>query len=240
MFAKEPLPARASYDEPDVADKPPHIRKLPRLGPAKKDLILRTYRARLESLQAVDELVERLVDALEETGQLDRTVIVFTSDNGFFLGEHRIADGKLLPYEESIRVPLIVRGGGFPAGYTAEQPVANIDLAPTIVELTGAKPRRTMDGRSLLPLALDPSLGKDRALLVEGLSRNSAKPSYEAVRTPRWLYVEYRTGARELYDLQADPLQLRSRYNAPGLRAVRNELAQRLAKLRTCAGTSCR
>jgi arylsulfatase A-like enzyme len=240
MFANEPLPAKASYDEPEVADKPPHIRKLPRLGPAKKDLILRTYRARLESLQAVDELVGRLVDTLEETGQLGHTVVIFTSDNGFFLGEHRIVDGKLLPYEESIRVPLIVRGGGFPAGHTAEQPVANIDLAPTIVELTGAKARRTIDGRSLLPLALDPSIGKDRALLIEGLSRNPAKPSYEAIRTARWLYVEYRTGAKELYDLQTDPLQLTSRHNAPALRTVRADLARRLAKLRTCAGKSCR
>jgi arylsulfatase A-like enzyme len=240
LFGAEPLPGKASFDETDVADKPPHIRKLRSLGAAKKELILRTYRAQLESLQAVDELVERLVDTLEETGQLDRTVIVFTSDNGFFLGEHRIADGKLLPYEESIRVPLIVRGGGFPAGHTAEQPAANIDLAPTIVELTGARAKRTMDGRSLLPLALDPSLGRDRALLIEGLSRNPAKPSYQAVRTSRWLYVEYRTGARELYDLQSDPLQLRSRHNAPGLRAVRTDLARRLAKLRTCAGSSCR
>ncbi len=240
MFADEPLPAKASYDEPDVADKPPHIRRLPRLGPAKKELILRTYRARLESLQAVDDLVGRLVDVLEETGQLDRTVIVFASDNGFFLGEHRIADGKLLPYEESIRVPLIVRGGGFPAGHTAEQPVANIDLAPTLVQLTGARARRKMDGRSLLPLALDPSLGLDRSVLIEGGSRNSAKPSYEAIRTSRWLYVEYRTGARELYDLQADPLQLRSRHDAPALKAVRTDLARRLARLRTCAGPSCR
>jgi N-acetylglucosamine-6-sulfatase len=240
LFSKEPLPAKTSFDEADVADKPPHIRKLRNLGAAKKELILRTYRARLESLQAVDELVKRLVDTLEETGQLDRTVVIFTSDNGFFLGEHRIADGKLLPYEESIRVPLIVRGGGFPAGHTAEQPVANVDLAPTIVELTGVRARRRMDGRSLLPLALDPSLGRDRALLIEGLSRNPAKPSYEAVRTSRWLYVEYRTGARELYDLQADPLELVSRHNAPALRTVRADLARRLAKLRKCAGQSCR
>lgn len=240
MFAREPLPAKASYDEADVADKPPHIRKLPHLGPAKKALILRTYRARLESLQAVDEMVERLMNTLEETGQLDRTVVIFTSDNGFFLGEHRIVDGKLLPYEESIRVPLIIRGGGFPAGHVADQPVANIDLAPTIVELTGAKARRKMDGRPLRPLALDPSLGKDRALLVEGLSRNSAKPSYEGIRTARWLYVEYRTGAKELYDLQNDPLELTSRHDAPDLKQVRADLAERLEKLRKCAGPTCR
>src|SRR6185436_8531402 len=159
-FAVEPMPDKASFDEADVGDKPPNIRALPRLTPAKRTAVLRSYRARLESLLAVDDLVERLVGVLAETGQLDRTVIIFTSDNGFLLGEHRIPDGKLLPYEESIRVPLIVRGGGFPADSTALQPVANIALAPTIVALTGARARRQMDGRPLLPLALDPSEGR--------------------------------------------------------------------------------
>lgn len=239
-FADEPMPEKASFDEADVSDKPGHIQRFPRLSPAKKAAVLSSYRARLASLLAADDLVERLVTALEETGQLDNTVIIFTSDNGFLLGEHRVPDGKLLPYEESIRVPLIVRGGGFPAGATALQPVANIDLAPTILELTGAKPRRTMDGRSLLPLALDPSLGRDRDLLLEGFSRNSARPSYEAIRTPGWLWVEYRNGARELYDLEADPLQLRNRQGDPALAAVQADLARRLAKLRTCAGATCR
>src|SRR6185436_20600727 len=106
------------------------------------------YRARLASLLAVDDLVERLVNALADTGQLERTVILFTSDNGFLLGEHRIPDQKYYPYEESIRVPLIIRGGGFPAGATALQQVSNVDLAPTIVALTGAQPRRVLDGRT--------------------------------------------------------------------------------------------
>ncbi|MFL6200172.1 MAG: sulfatase [Thermoanaerobaculia bacterium] len=231
-FANEPLPSGASFDEADVQDKPPHIRKLRRLSEAKKALILRNYRGQLESLLAIDDLVERLVLALQETGQLDHTVILFTSDNGFFNGQHRIVDGKLLPYEEAIHVPLIVRGGGFPAGATALQPVSNVDLAPTIVALTGAVARRKMDGRDLLPVALDPSLGQDRALLVEGLSHNPARPSYEAVRTARWMWIEYRNGSRELYDLKADPLQLQSRHQAPGYSKVRADLARRLAGLR--------
>lgn len=239
-FADEPLPDKASFDEEDVADKPAHIQRLPRLGPAKQEATLRLYQARLESLLAIDDLVERLVLALQETGELDRTVIVFTSDNGFFLGEHRVPDGKKLPYEEAIRVPLILRGGGFPAGSTALQPAANIDLAPTIVALTGARARRKMDGVSLLPLALDPEQGQDRPLLLEGLSRNSGRPSFEAIRTPRWLWVEFRNGSRELYDLDDDPLQLRSRHGDPNLAAVRAELSRRLAGLRKCAGVSCR
>lgn len=239
-FAGEPLPAGASFDEADVGDKPNHIRRLPRLSPARKELILRTYRAQLEALQAIDEMVERLVGALEETGRLDDTVIVFTSDNGFFHGQHRILDGKLMPYEEAIHVPLIVRGGGFPAGATARQPVSNIDLAPTIVALTGIRARRTMDGRNLLPLALDPALAQDRAVLVQTVSRNSARPAFEAVRTARWMWIEYRNGGRELYDLAADPLQLRSRHKGKGVSAVRADLARRLAALRKCSGAGCR
>ncbi|HEX5717330.1 MAG TPA: sulfatase [Thermoanaerobaculia bacterium] len=231
-FANEPLPPGASFNEADVQDKPPHIQKLRPLGEARKAQILRTYRAQLESLLAIDDLVERLVDTLEETGQLDRTVILFTSDNGFYHGQHRIPEGKLLPYEEAIHVPLIVRGGGFPAGATALQPVSNVDLAPTIVALTGAAARRKMDGRHLLPVALDPSFGKDRALFFEVLSRNKSRPSYEAIRTDRWMWIEYRNGSRELYDIQADPLQLQSRHKAPGLAKVRADLARRLAALR--------
>jgi len=240
MFADEPLPEKASFDEEDVSDKPPHIQKLPRLSPAKQDAVLHAYRSRLASLLAIDDMVERLVTALEETGEIDRTVIVFASDNGYFLGEHRVPDGKKLPYEEAIRVPLIIRGGGFPRGGTVLQPVANIDIAPTIVALAGARARRNMDGIPLLPLALDPALWQDRPLLLENVNRLSGRPSYEAIRTPRWLWVEYRNGARELYDMEDDPLQLESLHGDPSLAGVRTELSRRLAGLRKCAGVSCR
>src|SRR6185295_13747412 len=178
-------------------------------------------------------------DALADTGQLERTVIIFTSDNGFLLGEHRILDQKYYPYEESIRVPLIIRGGGFPAGATAAQMVSNVDLAPTIVALTGAQPRRVLDGRPLLPLALDPQQGKNRTLLIEGVNAGTGKPSFQAVRDPGWLYVEYATGDRELYDLGKDPFELRSRHAAPALASVRNDLARRLVRLRSCSGSAC-
>jgi N-acetylglucosamine-6-sulfatase len=229
-FAGEPLPATPAFDEPDVNDKPAHIRRLSVLAPAKENRALANHRGRLASLLAVDEMVERLVEALRETGQLDRTVIFFTSDNGFFLGEHRIPDGKYFSYEEAIRVPLIVRGGGFGAGARVDALVSNIDLAPTIVALTGARPRRTLDGRSLLAPA------KGRTLLIEGYNPGRVRPSFKAVRDVRWLYVEHATGDRELYDLQTDPHQLRSR---PG-GAVQKDLARRLALLRNCAGASCR
>lgn len=229
-FENEPLPSTPSFDEPNVNDKPAHIRRLPTLAPAKQSRALANHRARLASLLAVDEMVARLVKALADTGQLHRTVIFFTSDNGFFLGEHRIPDGKYFAYEEAVRVPLIVRGGGFREGAKEEALVSNIDLAPTIVALTGARPRRTLDGRSLLTPA------RDRVLLIEGFHQSRAQPSFKAVRDARWLYVEHATGDRELYDLQTDPHQLRSR---PG-GTVQQDLARRLSRLRNCAGASCR
>lgn len=237
-FADEALPATPSFDEPDVSDKPAHIRRLALLAPAKESRALANHRARLASLLAVDEMVERLVKALAETGQLDRTVIFFTSDNGFFLGEHRIPDGKYFVYEEAVRVPLIVRGGGFPAGVTVDPLASNVDLAPTIAGLTGARPRRNPDGRSLLPLALDPRQGRGRTLLIEGFNPGRVRPSFKAVRDARWLYVEHATGDRELYDLQSDPHQLRSRQGS--LPATQKDLARRLARLRSCAGAACR
>lgn len=238
-FATEALPTETSFDEADVTDKPAHISRRPRLTPAKRAHITEIYRAQLASLLAVDDLVERLVKALDATGQLDRTVIVFTSDNGFFLGEHRVSEGKYLPYEESIRVPLIIRGGGFPAGAHVAQMVSNVDLAPTIVALTGVRARRTQDGRPLLPLALDPNQGKDRTLLIEGYGEGKDKPPFTAVRDPRWFYAEYKNGDRELYDLQSDPAELRSLHADPAASATRQSLARRLARLRACSGASC-
>lgn len=237
-FAAEPLPAKASFDEADVSDKPAPVRKLPRLSAGAKADVARTYRAQLASLLAVDDLVVRLVDALEETGELDRTLLVFTSDNGFFHGEHRIRDGKFLPYEEAIRVPLLIRGGGFPAGKTVGQLVSNVDLVPTLLAAAGVKPGRTLDGVELLPLARDPRAGRERPLLLEGLEGNRA--AYAAVRTERWLWVEYNGGARELYALDQDPLELNSRHDDKALREVRGELGATLARLRRCAGASCR
>jgi arylsulfatase A-like enzyme len=239
-FTAAALPREASFNEADVDDKPAHISRRPTFTPAKRAHIVEIYRAQLATLLAVDDLVERLVKALDATGQLDRTVIVFTSDNGFFLGEHRVPEGKYLPYEESIRVPLIIRGGGFPAGARAAQMVSNVDLAPTIVALTGAHARRTMDGRPLLPLALDPNQGRDRTLLIEGYGEGKDKPPFLAVRDPRWLYTEYKNGDRELYDLQTDPAELRSLHADPATAAVRQDLARRLTRLHACSGETCR
>ena len=198
---------------------------------------LRTiYRSRLESLLAVDDMVRRLVHELRATGQLDNTYIVFTSDNGFMLGQHR-RHGKHVVYEESVRVPLIIRGPGLPAGQVRNQLAANIDLAPTILDATGVQPRLQMDGISLLPPARDPAVDGNRSLVLEYLAGPRA---YSAVRTADgFVYAQYRDGERELYDLNADPYELHNLAGKPADAALQARLARALAALRNCAGAAC-
>jgi arylsulfatase A-like enzyme len=236
-FAAAPLPRPPGFNERDVSDKPVGIRSRPRLTPARIRKIRENYQQRLESLLAVDEAVARIVAALRRAGELDETLIVFTSDNGFFHGEHRVPSGKVLLYEPSIRVPLIMRGPGIPAGLRLTQRVGNIDLAPTIVDAAGAAAGRVLDGRSLLPLFANPQLTLGRDLLIE---RGPGSGTFAAVRAPRYLYAEYGNGERELYDLRRDPYELKSRHADPAYAAVRADLAVRLDRLRTCSGVTCR
>lgn len=237
-FADEPLPMPPSFDEADVSDKPADIRRRTRIGPNSLAGITTRYRARLASLLAEDEAVEALVAALDRAGVLDRTVIAYTSDNGFFHGEHRIRTGKIEVYEPSVRVPLVVAGPGFPTGATVDHPVANVDLAPTIVALTGATPGRVLDGVDLRWSA-SPAAGPDRAILLETGPRDD--PGwYAAVRTARWLYAEHDTGEEELYDLVADGDQLVSRHAEPRYAEIRRRLARARRRLLGCSGDACR
>ena len=232
-FAAEPLPVTPAFNEADVSDKPAGIRSRPVIGPARVAAITENYRQRLESLLAIDEGVAELLAALRTTGELENTLIVFTSDNGFFHGEHRVQSGKVLHYEPSTRVPLILRGPGIPHGALRRQLVANIDLAPTIVSATGATPGRAMDGRPLQPFARDGLLFSGRDILLE-------TTGYSALRSPRYVYVEHSTKEQELYDLGTDPYELSSLHASATHAPLKASLAARLTKLRACAGGVCR
>ncbi len=207
---------------------------------AKINSIAIAYRKRLESLLSVDEGVAALVNVLKEQRIYKNTVLLFTSDNGYLLGEHRIVNDKVALYEPSIRVPLLMRGPGVPAGLHLAQQTANIDLAPTIAALAGAKPELMEDGRSLLPLLTVPSMSWPRDILLERGKDPNGVRIYTAIRTGRYVYAEYDTGERELYDLAVDPDELVSRHADPAYTAIETELARRLALLRDCAGLSCR
>jgi N-acetylglucosamine-6-sulfatase len=168
-------------------------------------------RRQLESLLSLDRGVKRIVDTLRARGVLDRTVILYTSDNGFLWGEHRLG-GKLWPYEESTHVPLIVRTPWQHGAVTDSRPVLNVDLAPTISHLADVRPGLPQDGRSIVPLLHGLRVPWRKSFLVEYLGANKLRqggpPPYVAVQTKRYLYVEYRNGWRELYDLKRDPWEL--------------------------------
>jgi N-acetylglucosamine-6-sulfatase len=232
-FDSEPLPMPPNFNEADVSDKPAEIQNRPLLSPTKIEDIQRQYRCRLESLLSVDEGVKAIVRALRARDELSNTVLMFTSDNGFFHGEHRIPGGKQHIYEESIRVPLAMRGPGIPRGETVGDPAINADLAPTIVDLSGADPGLVMDGLSLIPVAQHPGLEQGRELLIE-------EPTFEAIRTERFMYAEHSTGEKELYDLAKDPFELQSRHDDPAYASIMAQLAVRLHELETCSGDSCR
>jgi N-acetylglucosamine-6-sulfatase len=237
-FASVPLPPARSFNEADVTDKPAAIRRRPPIDAARAASIQEGYQQRLESLLAVDDAVASILGALGASGEFDETLILFTSDNGFFHGEHRVPIGKLLVYEPSIRVPLLMRGPGVPRGETRGQLVTNADLAPTILDAAGARPGRVQDGRSLFGLLEDPGAEWGRELLVEGGTNQGL--TFTALRNYRFKYVEHTTGELELYDLERDPDELANVQGDPALADVRAALAARLAALRSCAGPGCR
>jgi arylsulfatase A-like enzyme len=239
-FAGTPLPRPRSFNERDLSDKPRGIRRRPRLGRARRAALREVWQQRRESLLAVDEGVERIVDALRESGELDDTLLIFTSDNGYMTGEHRVATGKVVPYEPSLRVPLLMRGPGIPAGERRTQLVWNGDIAPTVLEATGASAPWVTDGRSLLPFVRAPWLRPRRSILIEAPPRHSGAVRFTGIRTRRYLYVEHGTGERELYDLRHDPGELRNLARRPRVASPRTPLARQLARLRGCAGVSCR
>jgi N-acetylglucosamine-6-sulfatase len=234
-FDSEPLPQPPSFNEADVSDKPPNIRSRT-LDATDISDITRFYRCRLASLLAEDAGVQRIMATLSASGELDNTLVVFTSDNGFMHGEHRVKSGKVVPYEESIRVPLMIRGPGFRGGKTVRDMSINADLAPTILEATGASPAITEDGRPLQGFAKKPGRLRGRELSIEG-------GGFSGVRTSRYIYLEYfsqaDSGFREMYDLQNDPYELQNVADNPAYAAARNALAARLAKIRSCSGAAC-
>ena len=163
-----PLAPEPGTNEPNTRDKPFFLRRLPRLGVGKLAGIEQRRRSRLEMLRSVDEAIAAIIGALAQEGQLDNTYLVFTSDNGYFSGEHRIRQGKYLPHEPSSHVPLVIRGPGVPAGGVTDELVSNVDIASTIAQIAGATPLLPQDGRSLLPFAEQPSLRTTRPILLEG------------------------------------------------------------------------
>jgi N-acetylglucosamine-6-sulfatase len=266
-FRRAEPPEPPSFNEENMSDKPEFLRGTPRLDFSRKHRVQGKWRCSLAALAGVDRSVARVYRAVEDAGELNRTVFIFTGDNGLFYGEHRIEGGKVLPYEEALRQPLIInlpkryRDGG--VRRTIDKPVANIDLAPTILALAHGSPCtpqgacRTMDGRSLMPLLIDQGRWpRDRQLLIEFRSPEPDRHktcNFAGVRTQGMVYVEHYSVGNpttgqcqptlqvERYDLKTDPYELENQCYG-GLPAscpadqTQLDLSRDLQRLRDCAG----
>jgi N-acetylglucosamine-6-sulfatase len=181
-------PKAPSFNEADISDKPKIIQDLTKTGDVIDAVDADTlYTQRARTMLAVDELVVDLVKKLEQNGQLDNTYIFFTSDNGFGIGEHALPPGKGLAYEENIHVPMMVRGPGIEPNTVINQITANIDLAPTITEMTGAESAKFVDGRSFMPLfksETSKSVDWRKGLVIEMGAINTSTSSIVPVRAP--------------------------------------------------------
>jgi N-acetylglucosamine-6-sulfatase len=221
-----------NYNEADVSDKPAWVRDLPLLSIQRQAEIDRDRKNAYRTLLAVDEAVGTITDALAETGRVSTTLIVFASDNGWAVGEHRW-NNKKAAYEESIRVPLVIRYDPVVQGPRDDAHlVTNIDLAPTFAEAAGV-PAPGVDGKSLFPLLESPDPGTWRSdFLIEHLKIVGVDmPTYCAVRSEGFLYVGYTTREEELYDLTADPFELQNVAADPDYAATLRYLRARKAVL---------
>ncbi len=245
LFPDAFQPRTPSFNEADVSDKPKYIRELPLLSQQEKAEIDDLYQKRLRSLQAVDEGLVTLVNTLKANSLLDNTYIIFTSDNGFHLGQHRLPPGKETAYEEDIHLPFYVRGSDVTAGKTIDKIVSNVDLAPTFAELAGADVPNFVDGRSLVSLfrrdLTPPNSWRQVFFLQHRLDRQTTPliPDYKGLRTSHCTYVKYKTGEEELYDLRKDPYQIQNLAKVIQPTVIK-EYAKRLIYLSSCRGETCR
>lgn len=220
-----------SLDEADVSDKPSYVQALPRLGEAGVAAAAEFRADQERTLISTDRAVGSILQALSDTGRLENTLIVFMSDNGLLLGEHRWTK-KEVPYDEAIRIPFVVRfdAAGGPRGAVDPRLVLNVDVAPTVADTAGVAAPGS-EGSSLLPVLRgeDPPWRHD--FLVEHMEGSNPVPTYCAVRSESAMYVRYETGEEELYDLGADPFELTNLAGDPA-RAVELDAARRrLAEL---------
>lgn len=239
-FSDEQLPASPAFDEADVSDKPEVLQRRP-LDTANIDAIRGGYRAELRTLLSVDDSVKVMIDALEAKCMLDNTYVVYTSDNGYFHGEHRYPYGKYLAYQPSRDVPLIVRGPGVKAGAVQPSVVSNVDFAPTFAELAGATLLREPDGRSLVPLLrAGPSERWGRAVYLEGHAPDGPlRPQFDGLYTGTFSYFDYGDAGTEFYDLVKDPDELNNLAGLPEAAGKIRSAQNLLRQLRECKGANC-
>lgn len=239
MYGDKVFPRRPNAFVPPL-DKPALNRKigdLPPLGP-ETGTAESTIRDRAEMLMAVDESLGKLMDVLQEKGQLDNTIVVFTSDHGYWYGEHGLNEERRLAYEESIRIPLLIRyGRAVKAGTRKDEMVQSIDLAPTLLQWAGTVPGPFINGRSMVALLNGRVDDWRTSILVEYYSDTVfpriVNMGYKAVRNGRYKYIRYSElpGADELYDLETDPYELKNLAGDPAAAQTLEQMKAELAAL---------
>ena len=247
-------PVGGGPSEADISDKPRPMDKAPELSTAEWYGVRALTRQRAEALFVLDQEVARLVARLKATGEYANTVFMFTSDNGYFLGEHRQRQGKIKPHEPSLRVPFVIAGPGVPHGERFD-PVTTPGVTATIADLAGATSLMPYpeDGVSVAS-SLEGDHGWSVPVVTEGLESGSVFPQDPVlkaagfddprntigVRTGRWKYVRYSDGDGELYDLDADPNELQNRISDPAYAQVRDRLHAVWLAYKDCSGAACR
>lgn len=248
LFLDAQAPRIPNFNPESVEGKPGFVTNNPVLDEETLAAIDERHRLRLQSLQSVDEAIARLVAELTAAGLLENTFIIFTSDNGFHLGQHRLRWGKASPYEEDIRVPFVIRGPGISAGeFLQDYLASNVDFGPTIADLVGVQPPAYVDGRSLVPLFFAASRPNPadwrQGVLIEFFGHRSddtgvIAPVYQGIRTLEYMYLEHDDGTVELYDLATDPYQLSNLAGGtdPDVLSV---FAAWLKRLAACSAAEC-
>ncbi len=248
LYPNAKVPRVPSYNEADVSDKPRWVRRLPKLDQATQDNEDARWRLTLQRLHRTDNQINSALNLLDRRGQLDNTYVIFTSDNGSHFGEHRYAilrGAKVAPYQESVRVPLAVRGPGVRKGATANRIVGNLDIAPTFSDIADA-PHTEVDGRSFLGLLRHavPVWEWRKRMLIERVQiqpDGNIVPSYRGFVTEGATYVRYEDGFEELYNRRVDPYELNN-LSSPEQVSPRDTSTWRihLTALRDCKGVACR
>lgn len=246
LYRNAKLPRPPSFNEADVSDKPRWVRSQPRLTPARIRNMQNQYRNQLRSLRAVDEMVAASLRLLRQRGEMDNTYIVFASDHGVHMGEHRYfgaRGAKSTPYSEAAKIPLAIRGPGIRPGMVRDELVTNNDLAPTLADIAGAESDDFVDGQSLKPLwgGTQPEEWRTAILNERHLTQRDdlPVPNYDSVITKDHTYVNYETGEKELYDHKADPFQINSIHETADPELT-SSLEERMEALKTCAVEACR
>lgn len=238
---------RSGQPERDVSDKATITQQRTLLKNRERRAIRNAARQRAETLHVLDLELARVFRRLEASGELAQTIVAFTSDNGYLEGEHRWQSGKVVGYEPSYRVPLLIAGPGIPAGDKQFSPVSTIDLSATVLDWAGAR-LEGADGRSFRP-DIGADAGWPRAVGYESylpsIPNDHSRDGFDGlataigIRTAQYFYVKFANGEAELFDLAKDPNELRSVHNDPAYAAVRAELDKAWSAFDDCRGKDC-